>query len=145
MGATLALRQLESEEISNFLTDTNQEIADEAARAIYDIPIAKSLTDLAQTITQGNTKTTHNLRRVLAANRRIGTNQNAIEIAKLAAKQQTPNEIRMEALEYLEKWGEEGKRDFITGLARPTQAANTADAIIALKTNLPALLGAETK
>jgi quinoprotein glucose dehydrogenase len=145
MGATLALRQLESEEISNFLTDTNQEIADEAARAIYDIPIAKSLTDLAQTITLGNTKTTHNLRRVLAANRRIGTNQNAIEIAKLAAKQQTPNEIRMEALEYLEKWGEEGKRDFITGLARPTQAANTADAINALKTNLPALLGAETK
>ena len=145
MGATLALRQLESEEISNFLTDSNQEIADEAARAIYDIPIAKSLTDLAQTITLGNTKTTHNLRRVLAANRRIGTNQNAIEIAKLAAKQQTPNEIRMEALEYLEKWGEEGKRDFITGLARPTKAANTADAINALKTNLPALLGADIK
>ena len=145
MGATLALRQLESEEISNFLTDTNQEIADEAARAIYDIPITKSLTDLAKTITVGNTKTTHNLRRVLAANRRIGTNQNALEIAKLAANPQPPVEIRMEALEYLEKWGDESKRDFVTGLARPTPAANKTDAIYALKTNLPALLGAETK
>jgi quinoprotein glucose dehydrogenase len=145
MGTTLALRQLESEEISNFLTDTNQEIADEAARAIYDIPITKSLNDLAKTITVGNTKTTHNLRRVLAANRRIGTKQNALEIAKLAASPQTPVEIRMEALEHLEKWGDEAKRDFVTGLARPTQAANKADAIIALKTNLPALLGAETK
>ena len=145
MGATLALRQLESEEISNFLTDTNQEIADEAARAIYDIPITKSLTDLAKTITVGNTKTTHNLRRVLAANRRIGTNQNALEIAKLAASPQTPVEIRMEALEHLEKWGDESKRDFVTGLARPTPAANKTDAINALKTNLPALLGAETK
>lgn len=145
MGVTLALRQLESEEISNFLTDTNQEIADEAARAIYDIPITKSLTDLAKTITVGNTKTTHNLRRVLAANRRIGTNQNALEIAKLAANPQTPVEIRIEALEYLEKWGDEGKRDFVTGLARPTPAANKTDAIYALKTNLPALLGAETK
>ena len=145
MGATLALRQLESEEISNFLTDTNQEIADEAARAIYDIPITKSLNDLAKTITVGNTKTTNNLRRVLAANRRNGTKQNALEIAKLAASPQTPVEIRMEALEHLEKWGDEAKRDFVTGLARPTQAANKADAIIALKTNLPALLGAETK
>lgn len=145
MGATLALRQLESEEISNFLTDTNQEIADEAARAIYDIPITKSLTDLAKTITVGNTKTAHNLRRVMAANRRIGTKQTALEIAKLAASPQTPVEIRLEALEYLEKWGDESKRDFVTGLARPTQAANKADAIIALKTNLPALLGAETK
>jgi len=145
MGATLALRQLESEEISNFLTDTNQEIADEAARAIYDIPITTSLNDLAKTITVGNTKTTHNLRRVLAANRRIGTKQNALEIAKIAASPQTPVEIRMEALEHLEKWGDEAKRDFVTGLARPTQAANKADAIIALKTNLPALLGAETK
>ena len=145
MGATLALRQLKSEEISNFLTDTNQEIADEAARAIYDIPITKSLNDLAKTITVGNTKTAHNLRRVLAANRRIGTKQNALEIAKLAASPQTPVEIRLEALEYLEKWGDESKRDFVTGLARPTQAANKADAIIALKTNLPALLGAETK
>ena len=145
MGATLALRQLESEEISNFLTDANQEIADETARAIYDIPIAKSLTDLAQTITVGNTKTTHNLRRVLAANRRAGTNQNAMEIAKLAARTQTPTEIRIEALEYLEKWGEDSKRDFVTGLARPTQAANKTDAINALKANLPALLGAEAK
>ena len=145
MGAALALRQLESEEISNFLSDADQEIADEAARAIYDIPIAKSLTDLAQTITVGNTKTSHNLRRVLAANRRVGTNQNAMEIAKLAAKSQTPAEIRIEALEYLEKWGEDGKRDFVTGLARPTQAANKTDAINALKANLPALLGAEAK
>jgi len=145
MGVTLALRQLESEEISNFLADTNQEVADEAARAIYDIPIAKSLTDLAQTISVNNTKTTHNLRRVLAANRRVGTNQNAIEIAKLAARPQTPTDIRIEALEYLEKWGNDNKRDFVTGLARPTQAANKTDAINALKTNLPALLSTDTK
>lgn len=145
MGVTLALRQLESEEISNFLGDASQEIADEAARAIYDIPIANSLKDLAQTISVNNTKTTHNLRRVLAANRRVATYQNAIEIAKLAASSQTPTEIRIEALEYLEKWGDDNKRDFVTGLARPTPAANKADAINALKTYLPALLGADTK
>lgn len=142
MGALLALRQLESQEISGFLSDSNQEIADESARAIYDIPITNSLKDLAQTINISNSKTPHNLRRVLAANRRIGDGKSAVEIAKVASNKQTPVPIAIEALQYLEKWGEDSKRDFITGLARPTPAGNKSDAVYALKSNLPFLLSA---
>ncbi len=145
MGATLALRKLESPEIEHFLNDTNQEIVDESVRAIYDLPIQESMAALTQSISNNNPKSLHNLRRVLAANRRTNSKEAAIAIAKIGANSQMPVEIRIEALEYLEHWGTETKRDFITGLYRTTPAGNKTDATAALKTFLPAFLASETK
>jgi quinoprotein glucose dehydrogenase len=63
------------------------------------------------------------LRRVIAANFRYGTNQNATVLAQFAANGGAPAAMRTEALDALGDWPTASGRDRVTGMWRPTAFA----------------------
>src|SRR6185295_2794261 len=96
------LRRLKSPEVASFLGDKDLLVATESARAIHDAPIPEAMPKLAellaskspmwQTISDGLKSETEGavladaiVRRVLAANYRVGGAECAKEIAEFAA------------------------------------------------------------
>lgn len=143
MGAVLALRNLESVDLTKYLKDGDPRVQDEAARAIADLPIENAYEPLAQSLENASGKSPSFLRRAMAAARTIASPSGAEQMAKIAASSPTPREIRMEALWHLENWHQEMKRDFITGQARITKAGSKADSTGAIKQYLGKLLASE--
>jgi quinoprotein glucose dehydrogenase len=138
MGALLAMRRLQRDEIAMFLHDRDPFIVLEAARAINDEPINGAAQDLAALITDASKSTQpltptlspsdgereHEalLRRVLNANFHVGTTQTAKALASYAARKDAPDNMRAEALEELTDWGHPSGRDRVIGLWRPVAA-----------------------
>jgi quinoprotein glucose dehydrogenase len=146
MGALLAMRRLQRDEIAMFLHDRDPFIVLEAARAINDEPINGAAQDLAALITntpnfpsstpgtnapndslsatggEGRGEEEALLRRVLNANFHVGTAQTAKALASYAARKDAPNNMRAEALEQLADWEHPSGRDRVVGLWRPVAA-----------------------
>src|SRR5262249_49120826 len=80
MGVLLALRRLEGPEIARFLDDPEPRLVVEAARAIYDVPIASALPRLARQAVS-ETASEPLLRRVVNANARLGGAEHASTLA----------------------------------------------------------------
>lgn len=167
MAALLALRRMERPEASAFLRDTEPSIVLEAARAINDLPITGALAELANIgdrwtefqrqpaaserkvdTALAEVGATHVdaaaalLRRVLNANHRLGTAENAAVLARLAVDAKIPEPIRAEALAMLGQWEKPSGRDRVTGLWRPLAARNPMIAAQALEPKLSDLLRA---
>ena len=121
MGALLALRHLERNEIATFLNDPNPKIATEAARAINDIPITGATRELAALAPSSNGADLPQplLRRVVNANYRYGTADSAKNLAALAANPSVSADVRAEAVRNLAEWERPSGRDRVTGLWRP--------------------------
>lgn len=116
-AALLTLRRWESPEVALFLDDSDPSLVDEAARAIYDLPIPQALPRLAALC--GRPKTPpHAEFRALNANFRIGKPENALAIAKVAANPEATQTLRVEALEELGQWAKPAPRDRVTGFSR---------------------------
>jgi quinoprotein glucose dehydrogenase len=145
MGALLAMRRLQRDEIAMFLHDRDPFVVLEAARAINDEPINGAAQDLAALITNppnfpsaaatnapdnspsGRTSLVGGqeealLRRVLNANFHVGTTQTAKALAGYAARKDAPDNMRAEALEQLADWEHPSGRDRVVGLWRPVAA-----------------------
>ena len=137
MAAVVALRRLESPEVGAFLADKEPAVVMEAARAIAEVPITAALPQLASLDVKSRSGPL--LRRVLAANFRLGTADSAKRLASLAAATDTPEPQRLEALDELAKWTAPSGRDRITGLWRPIaprDAKPAADAFASVAANL---------
>jgi quinoprotein glucose dehydrogenase len=79
------------------------------------------------------------LRRVLAANFRLGTPESAKRLAAVAADNDSPEGQRLEALDELANWAKPSGRDRITGLWRPIAPRDekpAADAIANVASDL---------
>jgi quinoprotein glucose dehydrogenase len=127
VGALLAMRRRQRNEISAFLSDANPKIVTEAARAINDEPIPGALENLAALITNPlDSKNDALVRRVVNANYRFGTKDTAKALAEFATRDTGSEGQRAEALEALAAWPKNGGRDRITGLWRPTAFARDA-------------------
>jgi quinoprotein glucose dehydrogenase len=135
MGVLLALRRLESEEIARFLSDNEPRIALEAARAIHDVPIPAALPKLAAMVNKPN-QPEFVLWRALNANLRAGKGDNAVAVAAFAARADSPEKLRIEAVRMLGDWAKPGRRDRVTGLTQDLGTRNAKSAIEALKKNL---------
>lgn len=139
LAALLALRRLESPEVAKFLQDPEPRVVLEAARAIYDLPIADALPDLAalarQPIASGPL-----LRRVINANYRIGDAASAQALAMLSVRDTVPEGNRVEALEVLGNWAKPSGRDRVTGLWRLISERDASAAVEALRPVLAELL-----
>jgi quinoprotein glucose dehydrogenase len=128
MGALLAMRRLQRDEIAMFLHDPDPFIVLEAARAINDEPINGAAQNLAMLISETpNFASTAEekealLRRVLNANFHVGTTQTARALAGYAARKDAPENMRAEALEELADWEHPSGRDRVIGLWRPVAA-----------------------
>ena len=140
MGVLLADRRLGRGEAARFLDDADPRIVTEAARAIYDAPIASALPNLAA-LTERSGLDEPAYRRALNARARLGRADDARGLARLSARGDVPEPIRVEALARLRDWNEPIGRDPVDGLWRPRDARSSADAAAALKPFVPNLLG----
>lgn len=141
LGALLAMRRLHMPEIALFLNDADSKIVLEAARAIYDEPIPAALPKLAQLTTRTfKDMPEPTMRRVLAANYRLGTTENARALVTTATRAEVPTPLREQALKMLQAWEKPSGRDWIVGLWRPLPERPGADVAEVLRPALAALM-----
>jgi quinoprotein glucose dehydrogenase len=139
LAAVVALRRLKSPGLARFLSDADERIVLEAARAIHDVPVIEALPQLAAL---ASSRTTNDalLRRIVNANNRLG---NADAIAALAARDDAPEVVRRIALRALEYWTKPVPRDPVHGAWWPLEPRDSAPAATALRRILPRVLAVE--
>jgi quinoprotein glucose dehydrogenase len=116
----------------------------EAARAIHDVPIPAALPQLAAIITR-EMQDDALIRRVLNANFRLGTPENATAIAAYAGRADAPEAMRLEALDMLSNWAKPSSRDRVLGMWRPLSDRSANDAAAALRNNLAGIFSGSDK
>ncbi|HEV8543175.1 MAG TPA: PVC-type heme-binding CxxCH protein, partial [Verrucomicrobiae bacterium] len=139
MGALLAMRRLQQPEVAMFLYESRPQLILEAARAIYDVPIAAGMPQLAAMINKP-TIPKGAMRRALHANYRLGRLENAMALSEFASNTSFISELRADAIELLGRWPEGTKRDLFLGLWRPLPEREARAASIAFRSELPKLL-----
>ncbi len=141
LASLLAMRRLEMPEIALFLNDADKQIVLEAARAIYDAPIPAALPALAQRV-RDNFKDVPEpaIRRVLAANYRLGGKENAQALVMAATRSDVPTPLREQALKMLQAWEKPSGRDWVVGLWRPLPERPGADVAEVLRPALASLM-----
>lgn len=144
MATLLAMRRLGRPEVATFLYDTDTNVVLEAARAIYDVPISASLSQLGSLIGKGPYPEPV-MRRVLHANFRVGKFENALALAEYAGRNDAPETLRTLALELLGLWGKPPKRDTFLGLWRPLPPREGRSASLALRTDLQRFLSSQSE
>jgi len=146
-GAVLAMRRLRSPLLGNVLetltldpgAEHSAGLALELARAIHDVPVPAGTAALAglaawprpapgrkpdlvtRFLTEDDLPTAALVRRVLAANRALGTYHHARRVADFALRDDAPDDLRIEALAMLSEWAEPAPRDPVMGDWRPIE------------------------
>ncbi len=134
LGAVVALRKLADSAISDFLNDSSPAVRLEAARAIHDVPelhpelpkLAALLPQLA--ISSNELHSDALVHRVLNANFRLGTEEAARTIARLAANEKQSAAMRIEAIDMLATWGDPGQLDRVMNRYAPLSSRDTSPA-----------------
>jgi quinoprotein glucose dehydrogenase len=139
MAALLADRRLARPEIARFLDDPEPRLVIEAARAINDLPIDGALPALAALAARRDLSAPLG-RRVIDANLQLRGAGNARNLGALAACDDLPESLRVEALSVLGDWANPSGRDHVTGLWHPLPARPSEDAAAALMPVLNKLL-----
>ncbi len=124
VAAVVGLRRRLSEAVSLFLGDADARVSTEAARAIYDEPIAGAMWALANSLKKPGAPSYDFGRRALNAAFRGGTQPELL--ADFAARADIDARLRSEALERLAQWSEPPSRDPVTGHWRPFTADQLA-------------------
>jgi quinoprotein glucose dehydrogenase len=148
-GVVLALRRLHSPRLAAFLDDPDRSIADEAARAIHDLPVPDALPALATRLGRDRDGGIPAERdhpagwlmelRLVNANWRLGDSASAERLLAYAANPSLPGFLRTDALAALESWADPGPVDPVTGRHLPLDAASRADVSALVRARLPAL------
>ncbi|WP_026970087.1 HEAT repeat domain-containing protein [Algoriphagus terrigena] len=119
MGAVIALRRLESPELAKFLSDSDELIVTEAARAIHDdFSVPAALPALGAIL---NTTTFQNealIRRAISANQRVGKDENLDQLIAYLGKTNTPEALRQEAIATIGTWAKPSLVDRVDGRYR---------------------------
>jgi len=105
-------------QLTNFLTDSNPRLIEEAGRAIHDVPIAEGFPALASFITKIDCPPQLHTR-VINACFRLGTQQHAQMLASFAVREDVSDTARVRAVRALADWGQPGPLDRVNGLWRP--------------------------
>ena len=128
-------------EAADFLNDVDPQIVTEAARAIYDQPIPAALPKLAQAL-RNNLKDVREpaIKRMLAANYRLGGKENARALVLAATRSDVPASMREQALKWLQTWEKPPGRDVVVGLWRPLSERPGADVAEVLRPALASLM-----
>jgi quinoprotein glucose dehydrogenase len=125
MAVLLVLRRAGDPRIARFLEDADPGLVLEAARAIHDVPIADAMPALAALPPDllprsEDPQTSYALhRRVIDANRLLGTEAAAQALAAHAAEEGLPEPMRRLALDALAEFVKPGPRDYVWGSWRP--------------------------
>lgn len=120
MAALLALRRHRSAECGRFLADADREIVTEAARAVDDLQLADHLPALAALLDDRKATELPLLRRAVNVAFRLGTRDDALRLARVAAERDDlPEAIRADALRALGEFDQPPARDRMLGYWRP--------------------------
>ncbi len=142
--ALLALRRLGDGGTAEFLTDKEEFIATDAARAIHDDEsIATALPVLAKALSSTQYHNEAFVRRAVNANFRLSDPQSAQRLAAYALQKSAPMPMRLDALQALSTWAEPSEIDRIEGNYRLLPKRDLVAGAEAVSTYLPSLLVAE--
>ena len=144
LATVVAMRKTRKKELSLALNDADQKIVLEAARAIHDLNIESELPKLAA-LANRIVGPDPLLRRVMNANFRIGTVENALAIAVIAANQSIEEDRRIDALDMLSKWNKPQPLDRVLGMWRPLSDRQPIDVATIVKNALPSLVASSGK
>lgn len=127
MAAVVALRRKSSPAVAEFLSDPNESLATEAARAIHDdFSIPEALSHLAESLADSPHANEAFVRRAINANFRIGTSAGANRLVQYAASADAPVALRLDALQALRDWNSPPVLDRVTGRFRKFSSADRA-------------------
>ncbi len=119
LGAVLALRRLESPELAQFLSDSNEFIVTETARAIHDdFSVPAALPALAKLITTTPFRNEPLIRRVISANQRVGKEENLNDLLQFLSKSNVPQALQQEAIATVGTWAKPSLVDRVDGRFR---------------------------
>lgn len=142
LSAVVALRKTRSAAVAAFLDDGDSAVAREAALAIHDdLSIPEAMPALASRIDRIDAEDRATAYRVINANLRIGKTDNAIEVARLAAKTEIGAQARIEALGALGGWSSPDVLDRVDGRYRKLEGRPKRDLAEAVGPILGGLLG----
>lgn len=102
LAAVLALRKLKSPFVVDFLLDTSDAVATEAARAIHDARIQGAMRALAETLPVARTIPWQ--KRAISACKLWHNKQASALVAAFASDSTKPNEMRLLAVQALRNW-----------------------------------------
>jgi quinoprotein glucose dehydrogenase len=119
MAAVITLRKLRHPGIASFLTDKDEYIVTEAARAINDdLSIEQALPALGDVLQSTSFKNEALLRRAINANLRVGSEKAMQNLIDFAAKESSPVNMRAEAVDALSTWAKPSVLDRVDGRYR---------------------------
>ncbi len=141
VAAVVALKRMEDPGVAEFLSDSDEFVVTNAARAINDDhQIKEALPDLARMLDQNRFMNEPLLRRAINANLYSGTPENAKRLAEFAVREGVPEEMRIEALATLSVWDNPSTLDRVTGRYRGEIERNPAVARQAIEPVISQLL-----
>ncbi|NRB50144.1 MAG: HEAT repeat domain-containing protein [Saprospiraceae bacterium] len=141
IAAVVALRRMKSPEVSQFLTDEDEYIVAEAARAINDdFSIEPALPALANVLKETRFTSEPLLRRAINANSRLGKAENLQLLVDFAKREDVDEEIRAEAMATLSVWAKPSVLDRVDGRYRGKVERDPAPVKAAMEPLLAELL-----
>jgi len=121
IAGVLVLRRLKSEKVKIYLSDADEYLITEAARAIHDDrSIPGVLPDLAALLSNTTLKGEPLLRRAISAAQRVGTQKELDLLAAFAGRKNVSPVLRAEAMAALGTWAEPSLVDRVDGYYRGT-------------------------
>ena len=139
-AAVVALRRTGGASVAKLLNDPDLFIALEAARAINDQPINAAMPALAELNLDQATRDSALLKRVIAANTRVGGPDSARRLVAIALSEKAPEEFRARAVTELAKWDQPQARDAVIGVWRPVEARKPEVAREAISGSISSLI-----
>lgn len=119
MGAVIALRRLESPALAKFLSDQNELIVTEAARAIHDdFSVEAALPELAALISSSPYNNEALVRRILSANQRVGGEKQLNDVLSYISSSKASEAMKIEALAIVGTWSKPSVVDRVDGRFR---------------------------
>ena len=119
VAAIVALRRMRHPDVARFLTDADEQVVAEAARAINDDgSIAAALPALARVLDERRFTSEPLLRRAINANLRLGTNDALARVTAFSADVSRPAGMRAEALAVVGVWQSPSAFDRVDGAFR---------------------------
>lgn len=144
LATVVALRQLNSPEVSEFLSDGEPTVITEAARAIHDARIEQAYPQLAALPIRAD-QSEALIRRVMNTNFVLGGEENAKRVVELAAMTRLDDKLRTEAVEELLAWETPPVLDRVTNQYRELKPRSAAFLRALVQPYLGALMNSPQK
>jgi HEAT repeat protein len=119
IAAVVALRRMSHPGVAAFLTDADEFVVTEAARAINDdLSIKDALPALGNLLKTTSFKNEALIRRCINANLRVGTDEALQTVMDYAKKEGNPEALRVEAIDAISTWAKPSVLDRVDGRYR---------------------------